>query len=450
MYFPNAEVFVNPAMLLLLGLILGTLSGFFGVGGGFLITGGLLVFGVPAPFAVGTGLTLIMGSSIINTLKHRRLGNVDFKLGLFMVSGTIPALVLAQWMIQELKVAGLAESTIRYAYVVVLAVLGSFILYDSWRSRRQDPGNRETTSTAAFSRKVQGLRLTPAFVRVPFIGRVPLYIDLPVSQIKSISVLVPFGVGFLAGLFAGLLGAGGGTILMPILIYVVGVPTAVAIGTDLFQVILTGTMGTFLKAYSNEVDPLMESAFVRVPFIGRVPLYIDLPVSQIKSISVLVPFGVGFLAGLFAGLLGAGGGTILMPILIYVVGVPTAVAIGTDLFQVILTGTMGTFLKAYSNEVDPLMVVIMLVAASMGSQLGATATGFVEASRIRFMFGITVLSGCVAVGLEQISNIGVGPAYLSSLATILLLGVGGAICLVIAGLLISAKIKKPEASKAEV
>ena len=71
MFFPNAEVIVNPALLLLLGLILGTLSGFFGVGGGFLITGGLLVFGVPAPFAVGTGLTLIMGSSIINTLKHR-------------------------------------------------------------------------------------------------------------------------------------------------------------------------------------------------------------------------------------------------------------------------------------------------------------------------------------------------------------------------------------------
>ena len=353
MYFPNAEVFVNPALLLLLGLILGTLSGFFGVGGGFLITGGLLVFGVPAPFAVGTGLTLIMGSSIINTLKHRRLGNVDFKLGLFMVSGTIPALFLAQWIIQELKVAGLAESTIRYTYVLVLAVLGSFIMYDSWRSRRQSPGteNRDTTSTTAFTKKVQGLRLTPAFVKVPLIGRIPLYIDLPVSKIENICVFVPFGVGFLAGLFAGLLGAGGGTILMPILIYVVGVPTTVAIGTDLFQVILTGTMGTFIKAFANEVDPVM--------------------------------------------------------------------------------------------------VVIMLAAASMGSQLGTAATRFVEAARIRFLFGITVLSGCVAVGLEQLSNIGIGPAYLSSLATILLLGVGGAICLVIAALLIAAKFKKTEVSKAK-
>ena len=351
MYFPNAEVFVNPALLLLLGLILGTLSGFFGVGGGFLITGGLLVFGVPAPFAVGTGLTLIMGSSIINTLKHRHLGNVDFKLGVLMVSGTIPALFVAQWVIHELKIAGLAESTIRYAYVVILAILGSFIIYDSWRSRHPNTemGVGETTSTAAFSRKVQQLRLTPDSLRMPIIGRVPLYVDLPVSNIQNICVLVPFSVGFLAGLFAGLLGAGGGTILMPILIYVVGIPTTVAIGTDLFQVILTGSMGTFLKAFSNEVDPMM--------------------------------------------------------------------------------------------------VVLMLVAASMGSQLGTAATRFVEATRIRFLFGITVLSGCLAVGLEQVSNLGIGPGYLSGLATFLLLGVGGAICLLIAGLLVQAQLRKPVGSK---
>ena len=93
--FPNAGVAVSLPLLLLLGLILGTLSGFFGVGGGFLITGGLIVFGVPPVFAVGTGLTLIMGSSIINTLKHRRMGNVDLKLGLLLVCGTIPALFLA-------------------------------------------------------------------------------------------------------------------------------------------------------------------------------------------------------------------------------------------------------------------------------------------------------------------------------------------------------------------
>ena len=351
MLFPNAEVALNPALLLLLGLILGTLSGFFGVGGGFLITGGLLVFGVPAPIAVGTGLTLIMGSSIINTLKHRSLGNVDFKLGIFMVSGTIPALFVAQWIISELKAAGLAESAIRYIYVVILALLGLFILYDSWRTQKQAGSGPGATSTAGLARRVQGLRLTPDFIGIPRLGRVPLYIALPVSGISRISVLVPVAVGFLAGLFAGLLGAGGGTILMPILIFVVGVPTTVAIGTDLFQVIITGSMGAFIKAYAREVDLVM--------------------------------------------------------------------------------------------------VVLMLTAASLGSQLGATATKFVGPARIRFLFGVTVLAGCVAVGLEQISNIGIGPPRLADAAAFLLLGVGGGICLIIASMLIRAKLMKPGENPSE-
>ena len=344
MLFPNAEIVLNPALLLLLGLILGTLSGFFGVGGGFMITGGLLVFGVPAPIAVGTGLTLIMGSSIINTLKHRNLGNVDFKLGLFMVSGTIPALFLAQWIISELKAAGLAESAIRYTYVGILAVLGSFITYDSWRTRRQSGTDGEAPSTAGFARRVQALPLTPNSLTIPGLTSIPLYVSLPVSGIPRISVLIPFGIGVLAGLFAGLLGAGGGTILMPILIYAVGVPTTVAIGTDLFQVIITGSLGAFIKAYSGEVDLVM--------------------------------------------------------------------------------------------------VVMMLCAASLGSQLGATATRFVTPTRIRFLFGITVLSGCVAVAMEQVSNTGIGPGYLGELASVLLLGMGGIMCLIIAGLLVKAKLRR--------
>ena len=124
MLFPIADVVVNPGLVVLLGLIVGTLSGFFGVGGGFLITGGLLVLGVPPVFAVGTGLALIMGSSIINTLKHRSLGNLDLKLGLLMVIGTIPALFLAEWLLAALESAGVVGPVIRYVYVVVLARAG--------------------------------------------------------------------------------------------------------------------------------------------------------------------------------------------------------------------------------------------------------------------------------------------------------------------------------------
>ncbi len=340
MLFPIANVVVNPALLILLGLIVGTLSGFFGVGGGFLITGGLLVLGVPPVFAVGTGLTLIMGSSIINTLKHRTLGHLDLKLGLLMVVGTIPALFLAEWLLTALESAGVAGSVIRYVYVVVLAGLAAFIGYDFWRGRRMTDRGLGEVSTAGLARRVQSLRIPPHSIRIPGLRQVSTYVSLPVSEIDNISVFIPVGVGFAAGFFAGLLGAGGGTILMPILIFVLGVPTTVAIGTDLFQIIITGSVGTFIKSFAGHVDPVM--------------------------------------------------------------------------------------------------VVLMLVAASAGAQIGVAATQIVEASRIRILYGVIVLAGSVAVGLEQASE-SLSVDFLSTAASGLLLGVSGGICLVIVAILLIAK-----------
>ena len=344
MLFPIADVTVNPFLLLLLGLIVGTLSGFFGVGGGFLITGGLLVMGVPPVFAVGTGLALIMGSSIINTLKHRSFGHLDLKLGLFMVIGTIPGLFLAEWLLNSLDSAGASGAVIRYVYVVVLAVLAIFIGYDYWRTRRAVDRLRGEVSTAGLAQRVQSLRIPPHSIKIS------------------------------------------------------GLPP--------------------------------------------VSTYVSLPVSRIDRISVFVPITVGFAAGFFAGLLGAGGGTILMPILIFVLGVPTTVAIGTDLFQIIITGSVGTFIKSFAGHVDPVMVVIMLVAASAGAQLGSAATRIVEPARIRILYGVIVLAGSVAVGLEQASQ-SFSSEFLSDLAIVVLLGVSGAICLVIVGMVVAAKWGRP-------
>jgi len=344
LFFPNAEVTINPALLVLLGLVVGTLGGFFGVGGGFLITGGLLVFGVPPLFAVGTGLTLILGSSIINTLKHRRLGHVDYKLGLLMACGAIPAVLLAERLNVSLEAAGIAGPVIRYVYVVFLTALGTFIIYDYVKTRRragQSDDDGDTVTTAGLTSKVRSLRLPPHSIRIPGVGSCSTYISLPVSGIERISVYLPITVGF----------------------------------------------------------------------------------------------GVGFLAGL----LGAGGGFILMPLLVFVLGVPTTVAIGTDLFQIIITGSVGTFIYALGNHVDPLMALIMLVAASAGSQLGATATRYVDSGRIRVLFGITVLSGSLAVALKQASESITGLEYLSGVGAVVLLGVATVMCGVIAVLLIRAK-----------
>ena len=345
MYFPNADVVIHPALLVLLGLIVGALGGFFGVGGGFLITGGLLVFGVPPLFAVGTGLSLVMGASLINTLRHRNLGNVDFKLGLLMIIGTVPALYAAQRVNQQLEAAGVAGPVIRYLYVVFLAALGIFILWDHWRTRRRADSSGESTTTERLARRLQSWRPPPQYIYVPGLGRTSTVVSLPVSGIEGISAVLP------------------------------------------------------------------------------------------------VLFGL--VVGFFAGILGAGGAFILTPALIYLLGVPTVVAIGTDLFQVIITGSVGAFVYALAGRVDPLMVVLMLAAASIGAQFGAGATRYVEPARIRFLYGILVLSGGVSVGLEQASQAIPGAGGpLSTAATVVLLGVGGGMCLFLGVLSFRAKRRR--------
>ena len=349
MLFPNADVVVNPVLLALLGVIVGTLGGFFGVGGGFLITGGLIVFGVPEIYAIGTGLTLIMGSSIINMLKHRGLGNVDFKLGIPMVLGAMPAVFIAESLNSALEAAGQVGNVIPYIYVVVLVLLGSFLVYDYLKTRRRArraTDDEEIVSTAGLTQWVQSLRIPPHRIKLPGLPARSTYISLPVSGIERISVFVP----------------------------------------------------------------------------------------------ILVGFGIGF----FAGLLGAGGGFILMPVLVYVVGIPTTVAIGTDLFQVIITGCWGTLLYALSNNVDPLMALIILAAASVGSQIGTTATRFVDPGRIRILYGITVLSGALAIGMGQVAKVSEGLAFLGQLDDWVLLGVPGCMCVVITVLMVREALRRRE------
>lgn len=350
MLFPNADVIVNPIVLVLLGVIVGTLGGFFGVGGGFLITGGLIVFGVPEIYAIGTGLTLIMGSSIINMLKHRGLGNVDFRLGIPMVLGAMPAVFIAESLNSALEEAGQVGNVIPYIYVAVLLLLGTFLVYDYFKTRLRSSRNTsrgEEVSTAGLTQRIQSLRIPPHSIKVPGLPARSTYISLKVSGIERISVFVP----------------------------------------------------------------------------------------------ILVGFGIGF----FAGLLGAGGGFILMPVLVYVVGIPTTVAIGTDLFQVIITGSWGTLLYALGNNVDPLMALIILTAASVGSQIGATATRFVDPGRIRILYGITVLSGALAIGMGQVGKAVEGLAFLGRIDDWVLLGVPGCMCILITILMVLEALRRRQA-----
>lgn len=248
MYFPISDVTVNPLFLAGVGFLVGLLGGFFGVGGGFLAGPMMFLSGVPMNFVVGTDLAHMTGKSIVAARRHRALGHVDIKLGLLMVIGTVPGIEVGARILEGLKAAGTIDLVVGLTYIVILLAIGSFTAWESLRAiRLLDTEQMEASEALAFegmARRVHGFRLPPL-------------VSLPNSGIESISLWVIVGVSFLTGLLAGVLGVGGGFIRMPMLIYIIGVPTHVAVGTDLFEVVISAGFGTVTHAMKGNVDVLM-------------------------------------------------------------------------------------------------------------------------------------------------------------------------------------------------
>jgi uncharacterized membrane protein YfcA len=248
MEFPIAGVTVNPLLLAGIGFLVGVLGGFFGVGGGF-IAGPLMFWaGVPMNFVVGTDLAHMTGKSIVAARRHRALGHVDVKLGLVMVMGTILGVESGARVIEALKVAGAVDMVIGLAYVLILFTLSFFTAWESLRALRMIRTDRlavhEAMGFEGIARRVHSFDLPPM-------------ISFPASGIASISLWAVLGVGFVTGLLAGSLGVGGGFVRMPMLIYLIGIPTHVAVGTDLFEIMISAGFGTLTHAVKGNVDVLM-------------------------------------------------------------------------------------------------------------------------------------------------------------------------------------------------
>jgi uncharacterized membrane protein YfcA len=216
MYFPIADVTVNPLFLA-------------AVGGGFLAGPMMFSVGVPMNFVVGTDLAHMTGKSIVAARRHRILGHVDVRLGVLMIIGTIPGVELGARIIEWLEAAGSVDVVVGWTYIIILVAIGIFTAWESLRAlhlvRTERMEARDALAFQAITRRAHGLRLRPM-------------ISLPVSGIESISLWIILGVSFLTGLLAGMLGVGGGFIRMPLLVYLVGVPTHVAVGTDLFSIVV--------------------------------------------------------------------------------------------------------------------------------------------------------------------------------------------------------------------
>lgn len=250
-YLPIAGLSVNLLALLALGGGVGFLSGLFGVGGGFLLTPLLIFMGVPSPVAVASGANQVVGASVSGVIAHWRRKNVDLKMGLMLMAGGLLGSLFGVWLFALLHALGQVDLAINLCYVFFLGFVGSTMLVESLRSllaqRRKTP---------------------PHKLHRHLWAALPLKMRFPRSGLY-ISALLPLAVGAFGGLLSALMGVGGGFIMVPLMIYVLEMPTSVVIGTSLFQIIFVTANVTFLQAVQTQtVDVVLMLALLVGGVVG--------------------------------------------------------------------------------------------------------------------------------------------------------------------------------------
>ena len=233
-YLPIAEVSVNAFLLLGLGGIVGILSGMFGVGGGFLMTPLLFFIGIPPAVAVATEANQIVASSFSGVLAHLRRRTVDFKMGTVLLIGGLIGAALGVAIFNALKEIGQVDLLIRLSYVVFLGVIGGLMFIESLNAIRKSKAGRPV----------------PARRKHNWVHNLPFKMKFRTSGLY-ISVIPPVIVGILVGILAAIMGVGGGFIMVPAMIYLLGMPTKVVVGTSLFQIIFVTAFTTLLHATTN-------------------------------------------------------------------------------------------------------------------------------------------------------------------------------------------------------
>ena len=240
-YLPIAEISMHIGIIFGLGGGVGFLSGLFGVGGGFLMTPLLIFFGIPPAVAVATEANQIVASSVSGVLAHMRRGNVDFKMGVILLAGGVLGSSFGVMLFKYLRDMGQIDLVIKLSYVVFLGIIGGLMLLESvraiLRSRRPGAPRRKLHQ----HNWLHGLPLKMRF------RRSKLYI----------SALLPLAIGAFVGLLAAIMGVGGGFIMVPAMIYLLGMPTSVVVGTSLFQIIFVTANVTLLQSIQTQTVDFM-------------------------------------------------------------------------------------------------------------------------------------------------------------------------------------------------
>lgn len=232
-YLPIAEMSVNIFLILGMGGGIGFLSGLFGVGGGFLMTPLLIFIGIPPAVAVATEANQIVASSVSGVLAHWKRGNVDIKMGVLLLIGGVIGSTFGVWLFTFLKSLGQIDLVIKLSYVIFLGIIGFLMLIESINSMRASKSKiRKKAHTHNW---LHGLPFKMRF------RKSRLYI----------SAILPITIGVFVGILSAIMGVGGGFVMVPAMIYLLGMPTAVVVGTSLFQIIFVTANVTILQSVSN-------------------------------------------------------------------------------------------------------------------------------------------------------------------------------------------------------
>ncbi len=235
-YLPIAEMAMNVLLLLGLGGAVGFLSGMFGVGGGFLMTPLLIFIGVPPAVAVATEANQVVAASVSGALAHWRRENVDIKMGLVIVVGGIIGSTLGVELFTFLRELGQIDLVISLSYVTFLGIIGGLMVIESVR---------------AWLRRFRGGSARRKLHRHTWMHGLPLKMRFRRSKLY-ISALLPLSVGIFVGILSAIMGVGGGFVMVPAMIYLLGMPTSVVVGTSLFQIIFVTANVTFLQSVNNQ------------------------------------------------------------------------------------------------------------------------------------------------------------------------------------------------------
>lgn len=324
---PIAGVKIFWPGLIILGVGVGIIGGFFGMGGAWMVTPGLNILGFPMAFAIGTDIAHMAGKSLISTMRHGKFGNVDYKLGIVMLVGTVVGFEVGAQMVMWLERIGQVDKYVRYLYLVLLAFIAWMVFSDVAKKKKKE---REAAKA-----------------------------------------------------------------------------------------------GVKLEALATGIE--WHKTIHRI----KIPPMVHFKEAQIY-ISFWMPVLVSFATGWLAGILGIGGGLIRMPALIYFIGCPTHVAVGTDLFEVMISGLYGTATYTYKGRTELVAAIIMLIGAAVGAQIGTVATKYIKGYGIRIAFGLAVVGCALSIVLKLLAK-GV-PAYgaiFDASATVLILGLVAAMSLYI-------------------